>query len=95
LATFEVRLQKPARDFLRRLPPDQPDQLDRVGILLDRLEDDPHVDGVTKITQLLPPVSLSLLNDGEFWILYHIVRGNTVSVLNIDYAEEPVTPRRK
>ena len=92
MANFEVRLQKPAEDFLRTL---RPDQLDRAGRLLDLLEDDPYVDGISKITQLLPPVSLSLLNDGEFWMLYHIVPSNVVSVLNIDFAEEPVTPWRK
>jgi hypothetical protein len=92
LANFEVRLQKPAEDFLRAL---RPEELDRVGRLLDILKNDPHTDGRIKITLVLPPVSLSLFVDGEFWILYHVAHNEIVSVLNIDYAEESVTPWRK
>jgi len=91
LANYEVRLLEPAETFLRGL---EPAERERVGRLLDLLEVDPRIDGRNKILVTIPPVGFSCYVDPEFWILYHIVENDIVSVLNIDYADTKVTPWR-
>jgi hypothetical protein len=91
LANFEVRLLEPAEAFLRAL---EPERQAAVGRLLDLLEIDPWVDGIHKILVPIPPVSFPCYIGSEYWILYHIVQNTVVSVLNIDFADESVTPWR-
>jgi hypothetical protein len=91
LAEYEVRLLRPAEDFFRSLAPEDQEHL---GRLFSLLEANPHLDGTTKISVTIPPVEFSLYSDARFWILYHLVEGTIVRVLNVDWAEEPPSPWR-
>jgi hypothetical protein len=92
LAGYEVRLLRPAETFFRSLAPEDQQHL---GTLFSRLEENPQLDGMTKIAVRMPPVELSLYADARSWILYHIVQERIVRVLNADWAEELYTPLRR
>jgi len=55
---------------------------------------DPRVDGRNKVLVMIPPVGFTCYIDSYYWILYHIVQNEIVSVLNIDVADSKITPWR-
>ncbi|HLH73778.1 MAG TPA: hypothetical protein VKX96_10885 [Chloroflexota bacterium] len=80
---FTPRVAPRVRDFIASLTHD-----DRILFEhhLAALCTNPHIDNVTKFSVPYPPIILFLYQDGPFRILYRIVGGTVVELLNVGEA---------
>jgi hypothetical protein len=82
---FEIRLLRAAIAFLEQLNEvEQREVLERLSLL----SQDPSHDGVHKFPFLVPPVTVSLYDDGQFKIVYHVVNERLIRVWAIGRSEE-------
>ena len=90
---FEARLLSSAERFIFEATAEERREIARI---IDRiLCFDPWIDNKTKIAFSVPPAVLALYADGQYWILYRVVKNTVISIWNIGYAHERVLPRRQ
>lgn len=82
---FEPRVAPRVRDLISALTPEERARFQQS---LETLCANPYLDNVTKFSVAYPPQVLSLYQDDAFRVVYRIVSGVVVDLLNFDWAEE-------
>ena len=81
MALYEPSIFAPAKKFLAQL---DPADRQKVGRIIDSiLCYDPYIDGRTKIPIVFAPAVFTLYVDGDYWIVYRLVRNVEIHIYNI------------
>lgn len=89
---YECVLLNAAKKFLdEQVSPDERKHLVEV---LERIRNDPLVDGVVKFYFLAPPAVFTLYKEVGWWIIYYSPRENVLHIINVGRITEPVNIRR-
>lgn len=88
MADREAVAKIAARESYESLSREDQQAIDRI---IRNICDDPYIDDTPiKSSFLVAPAVVTLYNDCEYWIVYHIVDNKTVEVWNVGKA--PVEP---
>jgi hypothetical protein len=89
---YECILLKTARKFLDERV--TPEERKHIVEILEKIRDDPLVDGIKKFYFLAAPAVFTIYKEAEWWIIYYSPRENVLHIINIGRVNELVNIRR-